>query len=123
MRRKKSRVSEALVPSGHAKASTSGAHAPPSSSSGKRQVLPTNASPSPSSCRRQISPIQALDVPESSVIPEASPTTDIVNAFEPVSPHIVDIADASELVSPPTVDVVELCHLWMLSQKHLEETL
>lgn len=84
IRRKKSQILEAHVPSGHVKASTSRARASPHtslSSSRKRRVSPTDASLHSSSRRCQISHIQASEIPNSLVVPKAPPTVDIADAF------------------------------------------
>lgn len=105
MRRKKSHVLEAHVPSDHANTSTSedrdSRHASPSSSSRRRQVSPTDAPLPPSSRRRQISPIQVSGVPDSLEIP---PIVDIVDAYALVS---LPTTDAVELMSPSDGEVVQ----------------
>ncbi|XP_050890136.1 uncharacterized protein LOC127095499 [Lathyrus oleraceus] len=92
----KSQVLEAHVHSSHVDASTSGAHASPSSSSRRRRVSPTDASHPPSSHRRQVSLIQAPEVPESPVVP--------VRSQVPEAPHD---DETSNSVSPPTNEVVQ----------------
>lgn len=61
LRRKKSRISEALAHSVHAESSTSGAR----TSTSRRRVSPTSASLFPSSRRHQVSLIQTPMVPKS----------------------------------------------------------
>ncbi|XP_050906099.1 uncharacterized protein LOC127119812 [Lathyrus oleraceus] len=98
----RSQVLEAHIPSGHADASTSAAHASPSSSSCRRKVSPTYALFPPFSRMRQISPIQVPEIPESSVVPEVPESTVVLEA-----PPTTDTGDDSERVPPPTTDVVE----------------
>ncbi|CAL5188507.1 unnamed protein product [Lathyrus oleraceus] len=104
MRREKSQLSNAFVHSGHADASTFGAHvsthASPSSSSHNRRVSPTDASLLPSSRMRQVSPIQAPKIPKSAMVPEAPVPPPTEDASKPVPPPT---ADDAELVPPPNV--------------------
>lgn len=89
-REKSQQVSDAPGPYGHAKPSTSGAHASlhasPSFSSRKRQFSPSDTSLPSSSHRRQVSPIQAPEILESPVVPETPLPPTTADATAPMPP-------------------------------------
>lgn len=108
VRGEKSQVSEALIPSGHADAYISGAHASLYASSftysRKKRVSPTDTSIPPSSRMRHISPIQVPNVLESPVVPEAHPTAD---ASEPVPPPADEAVEPVPPLADETVEYAE----------------